>query len=466
MKLWHKILGISERDLTTTSPGIGRLFQFRGDEPPRKGTSELIECYNQIPRFRGIMNRIATQVACTPWRAYSAPKGLFGRRQILDEMKAASKKPRDQRRKIIKQLIDRKELVEYDQPHPLTESLQRPTSEHTARERMILSQIWEDVAGEAFWMITRDRNRKPSLYWPIPPHWVTKVPGAERNSFEIQGATLTSGSTGPLEVPKVDMIWFREANPLNPYGRGTGFGHALNDELDIEEYAAKTVASRFWNQAIPSMLIAIEGADPDELKRMQTRWDQQHKGPHRAYRPFMTSSGNIKIEKLESSFVDLQLVDQREFEARIICQTLGIPPEILGMIEKANGDTADVADYFFAKYCLVPRLDKWEDMINQRIAPLFDVSGSEHVVYLYESPVPEDWKFIVDHMKNHPYAFSIDEIRAVIDYEECEGGDLHPIKAGWVFDVISTKAGNLMNPDAPQNQNEEGDQDGERDDSR
>jgi HK97 family phage portal protein len=460
-RLGHKLLGIDENDLQVREfnlldPAAGRLFGRMGDSPPRRGTEQLLEALNELPRFRSVTNRIATSVACTKWRAFRTKGDMFQRRAVLDQIRTVDYSARN---RFIRDLNDAGQMQEIDS-HPMLDALLRPTPEHTARQRQILSQTWMDVVGEAFWLVERGEKGNPFEFWPIPPSWVKRVPSTLARfssgatdafpDFEIQ----TSG--GNARIRRDDMIWFRDPDPADPYGRGTGFGHALNDELDIEEYATKTAAARFWNQAIPNYILMIEGADEKELRRLQTELDDKHRGWKRSHRPKLTS-GKIQVEKLDVSFVDLQMVEQRKYETQVICQTFGIPPEILGIIENSNRSTIDAADFIFSLYLQVPRLDFWEDQYNQRIAPLF---GGD-IVMLYESPVPEDWEFIIQHMAAHPYAFSLDELRDIIDFEPLKNGNgyLHPIKAGWQMSEIEKDVGKME--EKPTNQNEEGARDDE-----
>lgn len=447
----------ASKDFGSSDPAAASIFRGNYADPPRRGTPQLLNAYNELPRFRGMMNKIANSVASTRWRAFKQPGGKFGQRAVVEEFRSAGWKDR---RELLKGFTGREGIEEVIE-HPLIDLIQRPTPYLTARQSRIVGQICVDIAGEIFFLIERDmQSGQPFELWPIPPHWVSRTPTIEDPHFEMHGV-FDATTHQQMKPHKNDVLWFKDPDPYSPYGRGTGFGHALSDDLDIEEYTVKTAGARYYNQAAPNLLIGIEGADKSALLREQKKWEDQYRGWKRAFRTHFASTGKITVHKIDQSFADLQMAELREMEGKIIYQSTGMPPEVMGMIMDSNRSTIDAADFLYAVGLLVPRLDFWEDQVNSRLAPMFD----DDVVLLYESPVPEDWEFIQKHMKDHPYAFKLDELRDVIDFPALpENGDLHPIKAGWSFGY--PKEGVVFEPEnnsgpGSENENEEGARDDE-----
>jgi hypothetical protein len=201
---------------------------------------------------------------------------------------------------------------------------------------------------------------------------------------------------------------------------------ALSDELDADEYAAQTVAHRFFNNGTPELLVSMLGVRQEELDAMRRSWDQGHRGWKRVGRPKFVNQ-EMKVEKLDSSFADLQLVELRQYQADLIRETFGIPPEILGNVQNSNRATIQASQYLFAINTLVPRLEMLEDYINTRLVPMFGAEDS--LIITYETPVPEDLEFLKNMIASTPWAFSIDEVRDLGGKAPLpDGGDKHVLQ--------------------------------------
>jgi hypothetical protein len=137
-----------------------------------------------------------------------------------------------------------KRLREIDD-HPMIDMLAKGNELMSGYEAMKLSAIWLITVGEAFWVVERNKFGMPVGYWPIPPWWVLDTPRSDHPYFRMQ----FPGWNG--EVPATEVKWFRDPNPVDPYGRGAGRAHSLGDELDNDSYAARYVKSYFYNSAVP-----------------------------------------------------------------------------------------------------------------------------------------------------------------------------------------------------------------------
>ena len=63
-------------------------------------------------------------------------------------------------------------------------------------------------------------------------------------------------------MPPEDVIVFKDPDPANPYGRGSGIGKALGDELDTDEFAAQHIENA-------PLLKRIHVGDGDHQKQKQ-----------------------------------------------------------------------------------------------------------------------------------------------------------------------------------------------------
>ena len=107
-------------------------------------------------------------------------------------------------------------------------------------------------------------------------------------------------------------------------------------------------------------------------------------------------------------FRNMQLVPLREFERDTIRQVFGVPPVILGIIEPGQSRaTVSVETFIFAQYTLVPRLEMFRSVLQERLVPEYD----ERLILDYVSPVEEDAESRQAAATTAPWALMVDEWR-------------------------------------------------------
>lgn len=365
---------------------------------PRRGDAELIALYRTSPWLRAVVSKISYKVAATPWRLFGV-RGVNGSRRefVRHSVRYAGF---DSHTKILRRLKQQKRLVEIED-HPLLDLLATANPAMTGLAAWRLTQAYLDIKGESFWAIERDpRTATPIEFWPIPPPWVQEVPDEKRDDFRI-----VVGSRNQA-LPPEDVIWMRDLNPEDPYGRGAGIGESLGDELDTDEYASKFIKTFFFNRAKPDLLVAIKGAKQEQLRRAKAEFDSQHRGFWRGHRTFW-HGGEMEVKELQQKFVDMELSTLREFERDTVVSVFGVPPEILGIIENSNRATIDASDTLFGREVIWPRMEFLRAELQSRLVPQFD----DRLVLAFESPVPEDREFRLQAIQAAPWAATRGEIR-------------------------------------------------------
>ncbi|MFN7131868.1 MAG: phage portal protein, partial [Myxococcales bacterium] len=221
-------------------PGFSSGYGSNGDLP-RRGTLELLQAYKTMPWLRTAAGRIASHVASVPL-TLSVPGRKGGKPRELEE-------------------------------HELLDLLQKPNPRMRGRAFRRLLQVWLEAPGEAFAVKERNAAGVPVELYAIPPHRVVQTPGPVRNTFRV---IMPNGQH--RELPPEDVIWLKDTDPENPYGRGSGIGAALNDELNTDEFAAQQAASVLANGAIPSHILGVEGMAEDEAIRLKAKMEEDFGG--------------------------------------------------------------------------------------------------------------------------------------------------------------------------------------------
>lgn len=349
-------------------------------KPPTRGTAELLRSFRTSPWNRAVVSRIAGDLSAVKWHLQRGEG--------------------DKARRV--------------EAHPFLDLLARPNWMLAREEVVQLVQAWREQKGEAFVVIERGPSGVPVELWPVPPHWILETPTQSKPFFR------GSHGTWQRDVPVSDMIWLRDPDLEEPYLRGSGIAESLGDEIDTDEYASKQAKGFFFNNAMPGVLVSVEGASDDQLAAAKEKYEASHRGFWNAFRSLWTGS-KIEVTRLDTNFKDQQLVELRAALRDTIIQVWGVPPEKLGIVTNSNRATIESADFLFAKGILLPRLGVWHRVWNELLAQF---PGAEGLSYEYENPVPEDRAFRLQAMQASPGAFTRNEIRALVGMAElAEGGD-------------------------------------------
>lgn len=354
--------------------------------PPIRGTRERLQAYRRQPWWRAITHRIKSAVEGAEWHVY---------RKGVDRKKKGAELPN----------------------HPLAQLLKTANPVMPGSMAIGLTQLHLDATGEAFWLLMRNAYGEPIEAYPIPPHWVRQTPGAKSPFFQISHGELQ------VNLPAADVIWFKELDPENPYGRGAGFGEALSDDLAADEYAAKRVQMFFWNQGLPDAIVSVKGAGPDEIKRAEAKFAEYFRGVFKSGRTHFTS-GDVQISRIDTTFKDTQLVQLRQQERDTVRQVFGVPPEILGILDQSNRSTIDAAEHLFLKLTVTPRLKLLKIYLNAFLVPQY--SDGANIEVDFDSVIPADQDFILQVMQARPGAFTDNEVREFVGFPKAEGKDTFP----------------------------------------
>lgn len=349
-----------------------------GSQPGRRNNRGLLAAYGESPWLHAVVSKVATSTSSVRYRLYRPKRS--------DELQEITDHP----------MLD---LLSGGNPYMVGSTVDQ------------LTQTYLDLLGESFWLLERDGTDTPVEILPIPPTWVTDIATPSTGAYTVD----MPGWQG--QIPASEMIHFVKPDPLNPYGRGVGTARALHDELLTDEMAAKHTAAFFHNSARPDLIVSGEGLGGDEARRLERKWKADHGGFRNAYSPAFLN-GPVNVHEINQSFKDMELTDLRQHERDTIIQTFGIPPEMFGILESSNRATIQSAAYLFTEWVLKPRLEYKREMLQVRVAPLFD----ERIIVGYDSPTEEDKGHQLEVAKAAPWSLTVDEWREMMDLSPLEGG--------------------------------------------
>lgn len=400
-----------QRDVITGLSLTDLAAQAGAQRSARPGTRELIALFNHSPSLRRTVEKIGDLFADVEFTFWYSPAG-----RSMRSVKRASPSIRQQ---TIKDLSYSGELEPVPESNPIYSLFERPNvTDMTAVDLLRVTQIWLDLKNEAFWVIDRSALfGVPEAIWPVPPHWVTRRPNANRWTVQ-QGSKIR-------HVADEDMLWIRKINPLDPYGRPMGAGDALADELQTDEEASKYAKAFFQNNAMPAALVGVEGAGQSQIEDAKQRWLAKHRGPGKSH-GLHFHSGKITVNQLGHSFKDIQLRELREVSSDIVQQMYGLPPELVGKIENSNLATSREAMAIAATTIVEPRAKAMLPWI-QRVADMFD----DRIVVGYRNPLPANQDFQLKVMQAFPHLATVREGRDLAGLSDRgEEDEVHVLSTG------------------------------------
>lgn len=369
-------------------------------EPPKRQGRQFLDTYNTMPWARAPVARIANDVSTFHWRLFYEKKGgkpiknykwtrmpfSLRKASLLDGMNTGS--------------------VEEVERHIFLDALHNGNMMLSGKPFWKVSSSQMDLVGETFWLKERNPAGKPAAFWPLPNYWIIDTPSPSHRFFKVSFRAWQG------EIPDTEIVWFKDPDPVNPYGRGSGTAQAVSDELETDEYAAKHIKQFFFNRAKPDFMVYPKGEmntmTPEQAQDLQKRWLDQQQGFWRAFKPQFLSR-EVGIHEFTQNFEHLQLIQLRGHSRDTALQSYGIPPEVLGIIENSNRSTIDGAFYAYQKMTLEPRAEFWCSELQQKVLPEYD----DRLILDVDSPVQEDQDFRLKAYMAKPGTVLVDEWRTL-----------------------------------------------------
>jgi HK97 family phage portal protein len=337
-------------------PHTGRRF---GNNPTGAvgyaDTMSGLTAYGSNGTLFQIVNRTANAAAAVDWKLWrSAPSGK-------DE--------------------DRVEVTR----HAALTVLNKPNPFMTRQEFVETFQQHLDLTGEADWVVGRTKGlSSPIELWPVRPDRISPVPDPQ--TF-LSGYVYRTADGEKIPLGVDEVIQLRMPNPGDPY-RGMGPVQAILVNLDSARYSAQWNRNFFVNSAEPGGIIEVPDAlGDDEFRTLRERWNDQHKGVANAHRVAILEHGKWVERKYTQK--DMQFAELAQLDREFIREAFGYPKPMLGAVDDVNRANAEAAEVVFARWMIVPRLERIKGALNSDFLPLFG-GTTDGLEFDYCNPVPED----------------------------------------------------------------------------
>lgn len=305
--------------------------------------------------------------------------------------------------------------------HPFLEFWEKPNPFMTgAQFREIGAQHFE-LTGETWWLKVY-KDGLPGELWPLRPDRVLPIPHADKF---LAGYIYQIAGNREAYEPN-DIVSIKRPHPIDPY-RGIGPIETLFLDLQSERQASVWTRNFYVNNASPGGVVQIEENMTDaEFEKFRSRWEIMHKGTNNAHRVAFLEGG-MEWKDARLSQRDMQFVDWRKLNRDLILGVWGLPGAVLGISETVDRAASESAEAMFARWVVVPRLNRIKEAVNTHLLPLW----GEGLRIDYENPVPDDR---VQDLAEATQGFTagyvtMNEARVMIDLPPVDGPEGDKMKA-------------------------------------
>lgn len=377
---------------------IKRLIKKTWSNPPSMASRDLLALYHTNPRLDGV-RIIANKCASTELYLYD--------------------------KKDFRKNKNNAEIIEEHEIYNLLENPCPNFRELTGWSVKYFVLACYGLVGEAFLLKIRDPKGKVISLSPFSPSWVVSTPTTQNNYWEIYPYGTLGGTA--IKVPNEDVIYFKDVNLLDPFGRGHGSAETIGDEIQSDEYASKYAKNLFFNDATPSAIIYAPQGNKETADQIKKSWLQKMAGYRHAKEPMVLTGEGSKFEKISQSPQELDFVESRRFLRDSALQQFHIPPEIVGILESSNRSTIDSAFYLLNKNVLADYLRMYERVMNTQL--LWEDFDKEKTLILHhENTIEEDiqQKLQIADSGLRNGTLTVNDWRRAMGYEIDEkGGDVY-----------------------------------------
>lgn len=342
---------------------IKRLIKKTWSNPPSMASRDLLALYHTNPRLDGV-RIIANKCASTELYLYD--------------------------RKDFRKNKNNAEIIEEHEVYNLLENPCPNFRELTGWSVKYFVLACYALVGEAYLLKIRDPKGKVISLSPLSPSWVVSTPTTKNNYWEIYPYGTLGGNA--IKVPNEDVIYFKDVDLLDPFGRGHGSAETIGDEIQSDEYASKYAKNLFFNDATPSAIIYAPQGNKETADQIKKSWLQKMAGYRHAKEPMVLTGEGSKFEKISQSPQELDFVESRRFLRDSANEHYHIPPEIFGILQNSNRSTIDSAFYLLNKNVLADYLRMYERTMNSQL--LWEDYDPEHkLIFHHENNIEEDMDF-------------------------------------------------------------------------
>jgi len=335
-------------------------------------------------------SRNAQQVASLPLRVYrQAPVGAqaLWRVKTLDPTKRGRvlKQAGVLATKRIGASDDIEEIT--DERHPVCALFNAVNDRDNAFDFLETTELYLGLFGDAFWYIVLGAMGWPVEMFQMHPAWTRVVPEEDGS---LAGFTYGRDPTRVQAFLPEEVIQHRRPNPTGDPWRGFGDLQACAREAELSAGFTSHALAMLANQVQPGLIIQASRLTSTNAEQLRSEIRQRNSGIGHAGDSLVITGEDIDVKpwtvgKDEASFLQSD-TQMRE----VIANCFDMPVSML-TLDNAALATAAAGPKQWRMMAIVPRAQRIEDKINERLMPMFREPLNDPTLFVaFDPPVDED----------------------------------------------------------------------------
>ena len=338
--------------------------------------------------------------------------------------------------------------VEYT--HPLLTILEKP-NEHWSRADLIgLISMHLDLAGRAFVSKVRLSEGLSELLggslvelWALNPDKVTPI---KSRTHYIEAFEHTQGDSTRKRYDPEDICHIRLVDPADPHN-GLGPTEAAAYPIDTEVEAAKWQKNQLKNDCRPGGVYMFDKhLSKSQRASAEETIEDRFKGGANAGRTLVLGGGG-KYARATSTPVEMDHIQSRKANREEICSGYGVPPVLVGILDRATYSNFETALEVFWQLTMVPRMGIIGGALNRSLVPEYGDPSTLRIVPDY-SGIPQlnsiDRNTVLSVASLHRVGVPFNALnnRFGLGFPNLEYGDTSYLAAGRPLDEEGIPVGN------------------------
>jgi HK97 family phage portal protein len=223
--------------------------------------------------------------------------------------------------------------------------------------------------GNAFVIITvRDMLGFPSEIWTLNPRTVdVKRPDGGGPTFFVWEGDKRLSRFGPsnpggdvLHIKGLSNSGLRGISPISAAAQAIGVA------LAGEKFGAKFFGRGQTMSGAIELPATSAPQSQEHINLIRENWEAKHAGTDKAHRPAILTGG-ATWKPLSVTPEEAQFLETRKFQVEEIARLFGVPPFMLGDVEKTSswGTGVEQMSIGFVRYALMPYILRIEQSLDQ-----------------------------------------------------------------------------------------------------
>jgi HK97 family phage portal protein len=305
---------------------------------------------------------------------------------------------------------------------------------HTAPSQMYTSFAFRKTLmsyallyGNGYAMLKRDPvTQRPVEYQLLHPCKVLKIEEVDRELYYfVEGQKLPIPFYDMIHIAAMGSDGYTGKSPIRVHAETIGAAKSRNT------YSASTMKNGGFLSGIIKYANALK---PEQKEAIREGFQQKHAGSGNAGSTMILDYG-MEYQPLTMSAADVQLIETMKFTVEDIARIYGIPPHMIGHLERSTNNNIEHQAIEYVQYCLMPWAIMMEQAFDSRVFRVSEKESGQYYTKLELNALmrgdvtarKEFYRMMLDRG-----VFSINEVRRFEDMNDTAGGDIRLVQANMI----------------------------------